>query len=154
MNLPSCSLPEWHEIRKTTDSRSKRTGYEKMEAEFGRIIKSTDAFALLSCPTPGTGKASFPRPWRFCSESGKWREWSVTGNVVLSRRVSEPFWFRQDAGTRNAKTPLVNPLTREACMKYLNTTDCSLFLAERSKFMTKYALIGVLAVCATVLCFY
>ncbi|MBG0943424.1 hok/gef family protein, partial [Escherichia coli] len=25
----------------------------------------------------------------------------------------EPFWFRQDAGTRNAKTPLVNPLTRE-----------------------------------------
>ncbi len=38
-------------------------------------------------------------------------------------------------------------------MKYLNTTDCSLFLAERSKFMTKYALIGVLAVCATVLCF-
>ncbi|HHV9782280.1 TPA: Hok/Gef family protein, partial [Escherichia coli] len=42
---------------------------------------------------------------------------------------------------------------REVCMKYLNTTDCSLFLAERSKFMTKYALIGVLAVCATVLCF-
>ncbi len=39
-----------------------------MEAEFGRIIKSTDAFALLSCPTPGTGKASFPRPRRFCSE--------------------------------------------------------------------------------------
>ncbi|WP_416373045.1 Hok/Gef family protein [Escherichia coli] len=38
-------------------------------------------------------------------------------------------------------------------MKYLNTTDCSLFLAERSKFMTKYALIGLLAVCATVLCF-
>ncbi|EHJ6706492.1 type I toxin-antitoxin system Hok family toxin [Escherichia coli] len=38
-------------------------------------------------------------------------------------------------------------------MKYLNTTDCSLFLAERSKFMTKYALIGGLAVCATVLCF-
>lgn len=35
-------------------------------------------------------------------------------------------------------------------MKYLNTTDCSLFLAERSKFMTKYALIGLLAVCATV----
>ena len=34
-------------------------------------------------------------------------------------------------------------------MKYLNTTDCSLFLAERSKFMTKYALIGLLAVCAT-----
>ncbi|EHF8064169.1 type I toxin-antitoxin system Hok family toxin, partial [Salmonella enterica subsp. enterica serovar Give] len=29
------------------------------------------------------------------------------------------------------------------------TTDCSLFLAERSK----YALIGLLAVCATVLCF-
>ncbi len=28
-------------------------------------------------------------------------------------------------------------------MKYLNTTDCSLFLAERSKFMTKYALHGV-----------
>lgn len=27
-------------------------------------------------------------------------------------------------------------------MKYLNTTDCSLFLAERSKFMTKYALMG------------
>ncbi|MBL2872295.1 hok/gef family protein, partial [Escherichia coli] len=27
--------------------------------------------------------------------------------------MSEPFWFRQDAGTRNAKTPLVNPLTRE-----------------------------------------
>ncbi|EFO4711119.1 hok/gef family protein, partial [Escherichia coli] len=26
--------------------------------------------------------------------------------------MSEPFWFRQDAGTRNAKTPLVNPLTR------------------------------------------
>ncbi|HAJ1862159.1 TPA: hok/gef family protein, partial [Escherichia coli] len=25
--------------------------------------------------------------------------------------MSEPFWFRQDAGTRNAKTPLVNPLT-------------------------------------------
>ncbi|MBQ4731476.1 hok/gef family protein, partial [Escherichia coli] len=24
--------------------------------------------------------------------------------------MSEPFWFRQDAGTRNAKTPLVNPL--------------------------------------------
>lgn len=23
-------------------------------------------------------------------------------------------------------------------MKYLNTTDCSLFFAERSKFMTKY----------------
>ncbi|HEE4242751.1 TPA: hypothetical protein R7D88_005421 [Klebsiella pneumoniae] len=40
-------------------------------------------------------------------------------NWVLSRRVSEPFWFRQDAGTRNAKTPLVNPLTREVCMKYL-----------------------------------
>ncbi|MBO2162546.1 type I toxin-antitoxin system Hok family toxin [Salmonella sp. 32082101-2017-00322-FB-01-SM-01] len=38
-------------------------------------------------------------------------------------------------------------------MKYLNTTDCSLFFAERSKFMTKYALIGLLAVCATVLCF-
>ena len=38
-------------------------------------------------------------------------------------------------------------------MKYLNTTDCSLFLAERSKFMTKYTLIGLLAVCATVLCF-
>ncbi|MGT9004874.1 Hok/Gef family protein [Escherichia coli] len=38
-------------------------------------------------------------------------------------------------------------------MKYLNTTDCSLFLAGRSKFMTKYALIGLLAVCATVLCF-
>ena len=31
-------------------------------------------------------------------------------------------------------------------MKYLNTTDCSLFFAERSKFMTKYALIGLLAV--------
>ncbi|ABD51633.1 hok/gef family protein (plasmid) [Escherichia coli] len=73
--------------------------------------------------------------------------------MVLSRRVFEPFWFRQDAGTRNAKTPLVNPLTREVCMKYLNTTDCSLFFAERSKFMTKYALIGLLAVCATVLCF-
>ncbi|EPS4503207.1 Hok/Gef family protein [Escherichia coli] len=38
-------------------------------------------------------------------------------------------------------------------MKYLNTTDCSLFFAERSKFMTKYALIGLLAVCAMVLCF-
>ncbi|EHS3089863.1 type I toxin-antitoxin system Hok family toxin [Escherichia coli] len=38
-------------------------------------------------------------------------------------------------------------------MKYLNTTDCNLFLAERSKFMTKYTLIGLLAVCATVLCF-
>ena len=38
-------------------------------------------------------------------------------------------------------------------MKYLNTTDCSLFFAERSKFMTKYAFIGLLAVCATVLCF-
>ncbi|EEV7166982.1 hok/gef family protein, partial [Escherichia coli] len=44
--------------------------------------------------------------------------------------MSEPFRFRQDAGTRKAKTPLVNPLTREVCMKYLNTTDCSLFLAE------------------------
>ncbi|KXL39188.1 Hok/Gef family protein [Escherichia coli] len=103
---------------------------------------------------PGDGKKQvFPAPGFSLQKSGKWREWSVTGNVVLSRRVSEPFWFRQDAGTRNAKTPLVNPLTREACMKYLNTTDCSLFLAERSKFMTKYALIGLLAVCATVLCF-
>ncbi|WP_435869292.1 hypothetical protein [Escherichia coli] len=91
----------------------------------------------------GTGKSKFiPAPGVSVVKSGKWREWSVTGNVVLSRRVSEPFWFRQDAGIRNAKTPLVNPLTREACMKYLNTTDCSLFLAERSKFMTKYALIG------------
>lgn len=34
-------------------------------------------------------------------------------------------------------------------MKYLDTTDCSLFFAERSEFMTKYALIGGLAVCAT-----
>ncbi|HEF0975471.1 TPA: type I toxin-antitoxin system Hok family toxin [Escherichia coli] len=38
-------------------------------------------------------------------------------------------------------------------MKYLITTDCSLFFAERSKFMTKYTLIGLIAVCATVLCF-
>ncbi|THP41415.1 protein SrnB [Klebsiella pneumoniae] len=38
-------------------------------------------------------------------------------------------------------------------MKYLNTTDCSLFLAGRSKFMTKYALIGLLAVCARLLFF-
>lgn len=38
-------------------------------------------------------------------------------------------------------------------MMYLNTTDCSLFFAERSKFMTKYTLIGLIAVCATVLCF-
>ncbi|WP_425535037.1 Hok/Gef family protein [Escherichia coli] len=38
-------------------------------------------------------------------------------------------------------------------MMYLNTTDYSLFRTERSKFMTKYALVGLLAVCATVLCF-
>ncbi|MEG3575709.1 hypothetical protein VS884_24085, partial [Escherichia coli] len=92
---------------------------------------------------------------RFCNKNRQMGGNSQQqGNVVLSRRVFEPFWFRQDAGTRNAKTPLVNPLTREVCMKYLNTTDCSLFFAERSKFMTKYALIGLLAVCATVLCFF
>ncbi|HHU3127510.1 TPA: Hok/Gef family protein, partial [Escherichia coli] len=54
---------------------------------------------------------------------------------------------------RNAKTPLVNPLTREVCMMHFSTTDCSLFFAKMSKFMTKYTLIGLLAVCATVLCF-
>lgn len=36
---------------------------------------------------------------------------------------------------------------------YLNSTDCSLFFAERSKFMTKYALYGLIAVCITALCF-
>ena len=43
---------------------------KKMEAESGRIIKISshqnivaDAFALLSCPTPGTGKSKFsPSP--------------------------------------------------------------------------------------------
>jgi protein HokE len=38
-------------------------------------------------------------------------------------------------------------------MMHFSTTDCSLFFAKMSKFMTKYALIGLLAVCAMVLCF-
>ena len=38
-------------------------------------------------------------------------------------------------------------------MMHFSTTDCSLFFAKMSKFMTKYTLIGLLAVCATVLCF-
>ncbi len=39
-------------------------------------------------------------------------------------------------------------------MMHFSTTDCSLFFAKMSKFMTKYTLIGLLAVCATVLCFF
>ncbi|EFD1579854.1 hok/gef family protein, partial [Escherichia coli] len=32
-------------------------------------------------------------------------------------------------------------------MMHFSTTDCSLFFAKMSKFMTKYTLIGLLAVC-------
>lgn len=42
---------------------------------------------------------------------------------------------------------------QELVRTFLSTTDSSLFFAKMSKFMTKYTLIGLLAVCATVLCF-
>lgn len=38
-------------------------------------------------------------------------------------------------------------------MMHLALLIASLFFAKMSKFMTKYTLIGLLAVCATVLCF-
>ncbi|OSK16046.1 hypothetical protein EAMG_05076 [Escherichia coli M056] len=34
-----------------------------------------------------------------------------------------------------------------------SSSDCSLFFAERSKSVTKYTLVGLIAVCITVLCF-
>ena len=63
-------------------------------------------------------------------------------------------WPNKTQVSEMRKTPLVNPLTREVCMMHFSTTDCSLFFAKMSKFMTKYTLIGLLAVCATVLCFH
>ncbi len=73
----------------------------------------------------------------------------TTGNVVLSRRVSEPFWFRQTQHNyRCQDTPLVNPLTREVADGTTNMTDWSLL---RKRCHVRNMPYRVARWCATVL---